>query len=126
MNCPNGLQLYSQFFYKHSRDGGLVISVLVLYCNNSSSNPAEVYSFFWKMLVTKNEYFQKEAAGVGSFKKLKCRLQSPSMFEHAPMTLSDVVVDTIAENVVKRKNVFRLRSVKVFRLWRGALYLVEA
>ena len=50
--------------------GGLVVSVLAFYSNNPSSIPAEVYIFFCKIVVEKNENKQKEA-GVGPifFKK---------------------------------------------------------
>ena len=46
--------------------GGLVVSVLAFYSYDPSSNPADAYSFFWKMLSEKNENKQKEA-GVGPF-----------------------------------------------------------
>ena len=44
--------------------GGLVVSVLAFYSDDPSSIPAEVYNFFCKIVVEKNENKQKEA-GVG-------------------------------------------------------------
>ena len=44
--------------------GGLVVSVLAFYSDDPSSIPAEVYNFFCKIVVEKNENRQKEA-GVG-------------------------------------------------------------
>ena len=53
------------------RGGGLVVSVLAFYSDDPSSIPAEVYNFFCKNIVEKNENKQKEA-GVGPlFKKKK-------------------------------------------------------
>ena len=50
--------------------GGLVVSVLAFYSDDPSSIPAEVYNFFCKIVVEKNENKQKEA-GVGPiFKKI--------------------------------------------------------
>ena len=46
------------------RGGGLVVSVLAFYSDDPSSIPAEVYNFFCKNIVEKNENKQKEA-GVG-------------------------------------------------------------
>ena len=51
-----------------SRGGGLVVSVLAFYSDDPSSIPAEVYNFFCKNIVEKNENKQKEA-GVGPFFK---------------------------------------------------------
>ena len=44
--------------------GGLVVRVLAFYSDDPSSIPAEVYNFFCKIVVEKNENKQKEA-GVG-------------------------------------------------------------
>ena len=52
------------------RGGGLVVSVLAFYSDDPSSIPAEVYNFFCKIVVEKNENKQKEA-GVGPFLKNK-------------------------------------------------------
>ena len=47
--------------------GGQVVSVLALYSNNPSSNPAEAYSFFRKFMFGKNENKQKDAPfGLGT------------------------------------------------------------
>ena len=47
--------------------GGQVVSVLALYSDNSSSNPAEAYSFFRKFMFGKNENKQKDAPfGLGT------------------------------------------------------------
>ena len=48
--------------------GGLVVSMLAFYSDDPSSNPADAYIFFCKMLSEKNENKQKEA-GVGPFFK---------------------------------------------------------
>ena len=40
--------------YLRSR-GGLVVSMLAFYSNHLSSNPGELYSFFFKKLFEKNE-----------------------------------------------------------------------
>ena len=48
------------------RGGGLVVSVLAFYSDDPSSIPAEVYNFFCKIVVEKNENKQKEA-GIGPF-----------------------------------------------------------
>ena len=48
--------------------GGLVVSVLAFYSDDPSSIPAEVYNFFCKIVVEKNENKQKEA-GVGPILK---------------------------------------------------------
>ena len=37
------------------RGGGLVVSVLAFYSDDPSSIPAEVYNFFCKIVVEKNE-----------------------------------------------------------------------
>ena len=37
------------------RGGGQVVSVLAFYTNNTSSNPAETYSFSVKFVFEKNE-----------------------------------------------------------------------
>ena len=37
------------------RGGGLVVSVLAFYSDDSSSIPAEVYNFFCKIVVEKNK-----------------------------------------------------------------------
>ena len=50
------------------RGGGLVVSVLAFYSDDPSSIPAEVYNFFCKNIVEKNENKQKEA-GVGPLLK---------------------------------------------------------
>ena len=50
------------------RGGGLVVSVLAFYSDDPSSIPAEVYNFFCKNIVEKNETKQQEA-GVGPFLK---------------------------------------------------------
>ena len=52
--------------FTEGRGGGQVVSVLALYSNDPSSNPAEAYSFYSKICVWKNENKQKEA-GVGPF-----------------------------------------------------------
>ena len=39
--------------------GGLVVSVLAFYSDDPSSIPAEVYNFFCKIVVEKNENKQK-------------------------------------------------------------------
>ena len=41
--------------------GGLVVSVLAFDSDDPSSIPAEVYNFFCKIVVEKNENKQKEA-----------------------------------------------------------------
>ena len=46
------------------RGGGQVVIVLAFYSDDPSSNPAEAYSFFCKIVFEKNENKQKEA-GVG-------------------------------------------------------------
>ena len=49
-----------------------MVSVLAFYSDDPSSIPAEVYNFFCKIVVEKNENKQKEA-GVGPiFKKVYC------------------------------------------------------
>ena len=48
------------------RGGGLVVSMLPFYSDDPISIPADVYNFFCKMVVEKNENKQKEA-GVGPF-----------------------------------------------------------
>ena len=48
------------------RGGGQVVSMLALYSDDPSSNPAEVYNFSVKIVIEKNENKQKEA-GVGPF-----------------------------------------------------------
>ena len=50
--------------------GGLVVSVLASYSDDPSLIPAEVYNFFCKIVVEKNENKQKEA-GVGPIFFLK-------------------------------------------------------
>ena len=52
------------------RGGGLVVSVLAFYSDDPSSIPAEVYNFFCKIVVEKNENKQKEA-GIGPFLRNK-------------------------------------------------------
>ena len=52
--------------HKLGRDGGLVVSVLAFYSDDPSLIPVEVYNFFCKNIVEKNENKQKEA-GVGPF-----------------------------------------------------------
>ena len=49
--------------------GGQVVSVLVFYSANLSSNPADVYSFFCKICVEKNENEQKEEKKLAHLKK---------------------------------------------------------
>ena len=46
------------------RGGGQVVSVLAFHFDDPSSNPAEAYSFFFKIVFENNENKQKEA-GVG-------------------------------------------------------------
>ena len=52
--------------FDKGRGGGLVVSVLAFYSNDPSLIPAEVYNFFCKIVVEKNENKQKEA-GIGPF-----------------------------------------------------------
>ena len=47
---------------------GQVVSVLALYSDDPSSNPAAAYIYFCKICIWKNENKQKEA-GVGHFVK---------------------------------------------------------
>ena len=51
--------------------GGLVVSVLAFYSDDPSSIPAEVYNFFCKIVVEKNENKQKKRPGLAQFKKKK-------------------------------------------------------
>ena len=44
--------------------GGQVVSIFTFYSNDSSSNPAEAFSFFCNIVFEKHENKQKEA-GVG-------------------------------------------------------------
>ena len=68
------------------RGGGLVVSVLAFYSDDPSSIPAEVYNFFCKNIVEKNENKQKEA-GVGPLLKKKCSL----ILWSGPSTTSNVM-----------------------------------
>ena len=52
--------------FDKGRGGGLVVSVLAFYSDDPSLIPAEVYNFFCKIVVEKNENKQKEA-GIGPF-----------------------------------------------------------
>ena len=45
-----------------------MVSVLVFYSDNLSTNPADVYSFFFKFVFEKSKNKQKEAA-IGPFLK---------------------------------------------------------
>ena len=56
------------------RGGGQVVRVLAFHSDDPSSNPAEAYSFFFKIVFEKNENKQKEA-GVGPifFKKINLK-----------------------------------------------------
>ena len=66
-------KIFAESFLKQkllmSRGGGQVVSVLPLYSDDPSSNPAEVYSFSVKFVFEKNENKQKEV-WVGPLKKL--------------------------------------------------------
>ena len=42
------------FIIMQGRGGGQVVSVLAFYSNNPNSNPADVYSFIWKICVLKD------------------------------------------------------------------------
>ena len=54
-----------------------MVSVLAFYSDDPSSIPAEVYNFFCKIVVEKNENKQKEA-GVGPIKKKQLEIaQTP-------------------------------------------------
>ena len=59
-----------------------MVSVLAFYSDDPSSIPAEVYNFFCKIVVEKNENKQKEA-GVGPFFKKKIILESAVAFIQA-------------------------------------------
>ena len=50
------------------RGGGQVVSVLAIYSNDPSTNPAEAYSCFCFIVFEKNENIHKEA-GVGPLEK---------------------------------------------------------
>ena len=50
-----------------SRGGGQVVRVLAFYSDNSSSNPAEAYSFFCEILCLKRTKINKNKAGIGPF-----------------------------------------------------------
>ena len=65
------------------RGGGLVVSVLAFYSDEPSSIPAEVYIFFCKIVVEKNENKQKEA-GVGPFffKKKPSKVASMDLIDN--------------------------------------------
>ena len=56
--------LYIKSAFEQGCGGGLVVSVLAFYSDDPSSIPAEVYNFFCKIVVEKDENKQKEA-GVG-------------------------------------------------------------
>ena len=43
------------------RGGGRTVIVLTLYSNNPSSNPAEAYSYFFKICVWKEQILTKKA-----------------------------------------------------------------
>ena len=51
------------------RGGGQVVSVLGLYSDDSSSNPAEAYSFFCNIVFENNENKQKRGRDWPTFKK---------------------------------------------------------
>ena len=51
------------------RGGGQVVIVLAFYSDDPSSNPAEAYSFFCKIVFEKNENKQNEARVDPLFKK---------------------------------------------------------
>ena len=52
---------------RRGRGGGQVVSVLAFASDDPSSNPANVYSFFCKICVWKEQ--NKKDAGGGAFKK---------------------------------------------------------
>ena len=56
-----------QTLWIKGRGGGQVVSVLAFYSDYQSSNPAEAYIFFCKIVFEKNENKQKNRPG---FKKL--------------------------------------------------------
>ena len=45
------------------RGGGQVVSILAFYSDDPSSNPAEAYSFFCKLVFEKNKNKQKDRVG---------------------------------------------------------------
>ena len=51
------------------RGGSQVVSVLAFYSDDPSSNPAEAYSFFCKIVFEKNKNEQKEAGLAHFFKR---------------------------------------------------------
>ena len=57
-----------------------MVSVLAFYSDDPSSIPAEVYNFFCKIVVEKNENKQKEA-GVGPIFKKKI-IQKPNKVQN--------------------------------------------
>ena len=68
--------------------GGLVISMLACSSVNLSLNPAEAYSFFYKMLFEKNKNKQKET-GLAHLKKFSLTTsvtskKSPNVFKSCP------------------------------------------
>ena len=64
--------MQSKFEIPLGRGGGQVVSVLALYSDDPSSNPADVYSYSVKFVFEKNENKQKDA-GVGPLFKTKTR-----------------------------------------------------
>ena len=64
--------LFGSKLNKNLRDlccgGGHVVIMLAFYSNNPSSNPAEAYSFYVKIVFKKKKNKQKEAR-FGTFKK---------------------------------------------------------
>ena len=50
------------------RGGGQVVSMLAFYSENPSSNPADAYSFFCKILCLKRTKINQKEAAVGPFK----------------------------------------------------------
>ena len=51
------------------RGGSHVVSVLAFYFDDPSSNPTEVYSFFFTIVFEKNKNKQKRGQGWPTFKK---------------------------------------------------------
>ena len=59
-------------FVRLDSGGGLVVSVIALYSDNPSSNPAEIYVFFCKML--ENNENQEKVCGACPFKIFGLRI----------------------------------------------------
>ena len=63
-----------------------MVSMLPFYSDDPISIPADVYNFFCKMVVEKNENKQKEA-GVGPFKKKELESGTVAVTQMAEQTL---------------------------------------